>query len=115
MPFCCYRGGQPETGTASKFVVNDEYFGVSQQRGRLRLGLAESEGSALMSAPKKPDDGSREPTTFYEIEKNRLLNPGEDRPCFDVRQLPAQPRGSVWGPGPGPGREEFIDRTEDGE
>jgi hypothetical protein len=64
--------------------------------------------------PRKPD-GSREPEPFsyFQLEQRRRAGPGEDKPAIHVSELPPQPRGSPWGPGPGPGREEFIDRSED--
>jgi hypothetical protein len=62
----------------------------------------------------KPHD-EPEVTTYFQLQRNRdgLPDPGEDRPGGDVSQLPPLPANSPWGSGPGPGREELIDRTED--
>jgi hypothetical protein len=55
----------------------------------------------------------REPSTYFEIEQRRLVNPGESKIGAAVSQLPPLPANSPWGSGPGPGTEEPIDRTED--
>jgi hypothetical protein len=62
-----------------------------------------------MSAPKKPDDGSREPTTYYQIEKNKVRE-GEEEEATPLK-YPQLPRTNPWAVDLPP--EELIDRTED--
>jgi hypothetical protein len=57
----------------------------------------------------KPHDDDPEPSTYFEIEQRRLNNPGESKPG----NLPPLPASSPWGSGPQPGREPFVDRSED--
>jgi hypothetical protein len=57
--------------------------------------------------------GDPEPTSYFQLEQRKRANPGEDKPASDFSELPAMPANSPWGPGPGPGREEFVDRSED--
>jgi hypothetical protein len=64
--------------------------------------------------PRKPDDSREpEPVSYFQLEQRRRAGPGEDKPCFDVSELPPQPGGSPWAADPVPS-EEPINREEDG-
>ena len=60
-----------------------------------------------MSPTPKPSDP--EPSTYFEIEQQRLNNPGEGKVGADVSSLPPQPKSSPWGAGPQPGDEPLIE------
>ena len=66
-----------------------------------------------MPTPIPPKSSDSEPSTYFEIERSRLDNPGDPKVGADVASLPPQPASSPWGAGPQPGDELPIDRTED--
>jgi hypothetical protein len=63
--------------------------------------------------PKPRNTDEPEPSTYFEIEQRRLVNPREEKVGGDISSLPPLPENSPWGSGPAPGREELIDRSED--
>jgi hypothetical protein len=66
-------------------------------------------------APTKPPDSDNEPVSYFQLEQRRRAGPGEDKPAFDVAELPPQPSGSPWSADPC-GPEPTIDRSrEDGD
>ena len=61
----------------------------------------------------KPHSGNEpEVTTYFQLQRNRdgLPEPGESKPA---PVMPTLPPSSPWGSGPQPGREPFVDRSED--
>jgi hypothetical protein len=64
-------------------------------------------------SPKTHDDGA-EATTYFQIQKNRAVNPGEEKVSSDISTLPPQPASSPWSEDPVPA-EPTINREEDGD
>jgi hypothetical protein len=65
---------------------------------------------------RKPDGSPEpepEPVSYFQLERRRRANPGEDKPGFNIAELPPQPSGP-WSSSPGPGDEPTINREEDG-
>ena len=69
----------------------------------------------IVPMPKPHNTDEPEPSTYFEIEQQRLNNPGESKVGNDAASLPPMPASSPWGSGPGPGDELPIDRSEDGD
>jgi hypothetical protein len=70
--------------------------------------------SADNSSPRlHPSHSDPEPVSYFELQRARMVNPGEEKVSSDISTLPPQPGTSPWGSGPQPGDEPTIDRTED--
>jgi hypothetical protein len=62
--------------------------------------------------PKPRNTDEPEPSTYFEIEQRRLVNPREEKASGDISSLPELPASSPWHHDPVPD-EPTIDRTED--
>jgi hypothetical protein len=64
--------------------------------------------------PKPRNTDEPEPSTYFEIEQRRLVNPREEKVGGDISSLPELPATSPWSRDPVPD-EPTIDRREDGD